>query len=187
VTRTDRADEPDRLAAAMGAEVAFAEALPWDGGHYGLAVLSRLPFAAVHRISLDEPGASERRIALDVTLCAGPRALRLVDVHADNVAAAGAAYATTLAAALAPTAGNGLVVGGDLNALPADPGPRAFVAAGLVDLGATRDPSPTWPAGGRREDYLFADAPLAAAVTAVQVVAGDQSDHRAVVATWAAF
>jgi endonuclease/exonuclease/phosphatase family metal-dependent hydrolase len=185
VRRSGRVDQPDRLAAALGGRVAFAEALPWDGGHYGLAVVSRLPFAAVARHAIDAPGESEPRIALDVTVCAGPTALRIVDVHADNIPAPAAANARALVDLLATAIGSGLIVGGDFNALPADPGPRAFVAAGFVDLAATRDPSPTWPEGGRREDYVFADARLAPAVTALRVVDTDRSDHRPIVVDFA--
>src|SRR5262245_45119386 len=64
VRRSGGVNEPEALASQLGFAYAFGEAIPWDGGHFGLATLSRLPFGAVRRISLDAPCASERRIGL---------------------------------------------------------------------------------------------------------------------------
>jgi endonuclease/exonuclease/phosphatase family metal-dependent hydrolase len=176
VRRSGGQNQPEALAAELGWAYAFGEAIPWDGGHYGLATLSRLPFVAVHRISLDDPSASERRIGLDVTLCFGPTAFEVVNTHADVVPEGGARNVMQLVDALRPAIGNGLIVGGDFNALPGDPGPQAMVAAGLQDLLATRDSSPTW--ADRREDFVFGDARLAPRATAGHVVPTDKSDHR---------
>jgi endonuclease/exonuclease/phosphatase (EEP) superfamily protein YafD len=137
----------------------------------------------VSRISLDAPSATERRIGLDVTLCVGPAAIRVVGTHCDIDSDAGAKNAIDLVNALRDAIGNGLLLGGDFNALPSDAGPEAAVAAGLVDLAATRDPSPTW--GDRREDYVFADSRLAPHVTSATVIATDKSDHRPVVVDFA--
>jgi endonuclease/exonuclease/phosphatase family metal-dependent hydrolase len=176
VRRSGGQNQAEALANQLGAAYAFGEAIPWDGGHYGLATLSRLPFQVVRRISLDDPSASERRIGLDVTLCFGAATIEVVNTHADVIAEAGARNAMQLVDALRPAIGNGLIVAGDFNALPGDPGPQAALAAGLQDLLATRDASPTW--GDRREDFIFGDARLAPRVTAGQMVPTDKSDHR---------
>ncbi len=41
-------DQPAELARAIGFHAVFAASIEWDEGHYGLAVLSRWPLAAVH-------------------------------------------------------------------------------------------------------------------------------------------
>jgi endonuclease/exonuclease/phosphatase family metal-dependent hydrolase len=181
--RSGVVDQPSVLAAALGEAYAFGEAIPWDGGVYGLALLSRLPFQAVTRISLDAPDASERRIGLETTLCFGPTAVTVVDTQADVVPSASAENAMDLLAALKPRIGQGLLLAGDFNALPTDPGPEAALAAGLADVVARTDTSPT--ADASRIDFVFADARLAPRFTSGQVVASDKSDHRPVLADFA--
>jgi endonuclease/exonuclease/phosphatase family metal-dependent hydrolase len=178
--RSGRIDQARTLADALRAAYAFAETIPWDGGHYGLAVLSRLPFQSVSRIALDAPDASERRIGLDVFLCVGPAALRVVDTHADVNSAAGTQNVIDLIAALQGSIGSRLIVAGDLNATPGDPGPQALISAGLTDVVAAHDASQT--EGDRRIDYIFADGAVAPRVGAAQVIDTDKSDHRPVVA-----
>jgi endonuclease/exonuclease/phosphatase family metal-dependent hydrolase len=178
VHRTGGINEAETLADALGLAYGFAESVPWDGGHYGLAMLSRLPFASFDRLSLDAPTASERRIAIDASLCLGPRPYRVIDTHADFVPDAEPVNVRELLAAIAGQIGKGLLLGGDLNATVSDPGPQAIFAAGLADVVAPRDASPT--SGPNRIDFVVADAVLAPKVTAAQVVASDASDHRPV-------
>jgi endonuclease/exonuclease/phosphatase family metal-dependent hydrolase len=180
VDRSGRENQAAVLSGQLGEAYAFGEAIPWGGGHYGLATLSRLPFQAVGRISPDAPDASERRIGLDVTLCFGPAAIRVVNTHADVVADAGAQNVIELVNALQGSIGKGLLLAGDFNAQPVDRGPRAAVAAGLQDVVATHDASGTL--GDHRIDFIFADARVALRVTSGQVVSTNKSDHRPVFA-----
>jgi endonuclease/exonuclease/phosphatase family metal-dependent hydrolase len=180
VDRSGGVNQPEVLSSQLHEAYAFGEAIPWGGGHYGLAMLSRLPFQAVNRISLDTPSASERRIGLDVMLCFGPAAIEVVNTHADVVAGAGAQNVIDLVNALQPSIGKGLLLAGDFNGQPTDRGPQAAVAAGLQDVVATHDASATL--GAERIDFIFADARVAPHVTSGQVVATDKSDHRPVFA-----
>ena len=78
VRRTGLRDQPVVLAAALGFHHVFAASIKWDGGDYGLAVLSRWPLVDVRRHRLENPGTrGEPRIVLEVTVCAGGRPLRL--------------------------------------------------------------------------------------------------------------
>jgi endonuclease/exonuclease/phosphatase family metal-dependent hydrolase len=174
--RSGGVNQPEVLGARLHEAYAFAESIPWQGGHYGLATLSRLPFAAARRIALDTPDDSERRIGFDVTLCFGPTAVHVVNLHADTVPSAGAQNAIDLLSALRSEIGGGLMLAGDFNAAPSDPGPQAALAAGLVDVVVGYDPSPTW--NDRRQDLIFADGKIAPHATAAHVVASDKSDHR---------
>jgi endonuclease/exonuclease/phosphatase family metal-dependent hydrolase len=181
--RSGGVNQAELLARQLGTAYVFAESIPWDGGHYGLATLSRLPIAAVRRISLDVADASERRIGLELTICFGAVAIHVVNLHADIVADAGAQNVRDLVSALKASIGTGLILAGDFNAAPSDAGPQAALAAGLQDVVATRDAAAT--SGARRQDFIFADARVAPRVTAARVVATNKSDHNAVLADFA--
>lgn len=166
VRRTGGVDQPRRLGEALGMQHAFAASVPFDGGDFGMAVLTRLPLSRALRVSLESDGGYEDRIALDVTACAGPIGLRVVDVHADFVASTNERNLVELAEHVGPVAPWPTVIGGDFNAPPDAPGVRALLEhTGAVDLFAGRDPSPT--RAGERIDYLLASPSLDAAVVSV--------------------
>jgi len=173
--RTDEIDQPAVLAEALAYDFAFAAALKFDGGDFGMAVFSRLPFQSARRIALDSSNAYEPRIAIDATVCAGPRALRMIDVHADFMPDANTRNLEELADELGPVESD-LVIAGDFNADPSAEGVRTLVnASGTVDLFAELDPSPTRE--GDRIDFVLASPDLAQAVTAGEVVPNEASDH----------
>lgn len=180
VRRTGLRNQPVVLAAALGFHHVFAASIKWDGGDYGLAVLSRWPLVDVRRHRLENPGArGEPRIVLEVTVCAGGRPLRLFNHHAS----VGARYRDTGLAALralvSPAVGRGVLVLGDFNDGPDATGVRGLTHAGLVDLGAEGNLN---TAGSGRIDYLFVDAPLARVTSGTQVWTTRKSDHHAVIA-----
>jgi endonuclease/exonuclease/phosphatase family metal-dependent hydrolase len=183
VQRTGNVNEPEQLAKQLSMSYVFAETMPWQNGHYGVAMLSRLPIAGVERIALDASSASERRIGLDLTLCLGPVARHVVNLHADIVSDAGADNVRELLSVLKPGIGKGLLLAGDFNAAPNDAGPEAVLAAGLSDVVAPYNTSPT--SGSRRQDLIFADALLAPHARGAHVIATDKSDHIPVVADFA--
>jgi endonuclease/exonuclease/phosphatase family metal-dependent hydrolase len=82
------ASRAGRLATALGMNHAFAPAWAYpDGGTHGLAVLSRYPITSAGVLDLPyfELGtASERRIALRVTLQIGDREVAAIVVHLDT-------------------------------------------------------------------------------------------------------
>ncbi|MEM6993293.1 MAG: endonuclease/exonuclease/phosphatase family protein [Myxococcota bacterium] len=173
--RTGMIDQPRALADALAVDYAFAAALKWDGGDFGLTVLSRLPFSRARRIALESEETYEPRIALDATVCAGATPVRLVDVHADFVPEANlnnlADIAAEIGAVEAPT-----VIAGDFNAEPDTEGVKGVLATtGTVDVFAGRDPGPTRL--GRRIDFMLATPGLDAAVSSVLRLETEASDH----------
>jgi endonuclease/exonuclease/phosphatase family metal-dependent hydrolase len=170
-------DEPVLLAKGLGFQYAFAASIRWDEGHYGLAVLSRWPLTDVrrHRLSVVEP--SEPRIVLEATVCAGGRALRIFNHHADRRVAARETGFRELRDLLRPDLGRGLMVLGDLNEYPDGPGVRGMIDTGFVDLGAGLDERTT---RNGRIDYLMADGPLARRAGPARVWRTERSDHHAV-------
>jgi endonuclease/exonuclease/phosphatase family metal-dependent hydrolase len=177
VRRTGFVDQPTALARALGYHHAFGASVIWDGGDYGLAVLSRWPLTVVRRHRLASPGAAERRIVLDVTACVAGRTLRVLNHHADFRDAPRQAGLAEVAALVRPGAGEGLVVLGDFNEGPSAPGVRSMFQAGLVDA-VTRYTAPAERATAAI-DYLLVDARLAARTSAARVWLTDKSDHHA--------
>ena len=81
VARTDGVDQAEVLERLTGLETVFGRFMPYQGGAYGMAVMSRWPIAASvnHRL----PDGDEPRTALSatVTLPGTGRLLRLVGIH----------------------------------------------------------------------------------------------------------
>ena len=172
--RTDEIDQPGVLADALGYQYAFGAALKFDGGDFGMAVFSRLPFREARRIALESSNAYEPRIAIDATVCAGSIAVRLIDVHADFMPDANLDNLGELAGVLGPA--SGVVIAGDFNANPNSDGVRTFVdGTGTIDLFAELDPTPTRE--GERIDFVLTGQDLAAAVVEGAVVPNEASDH----------
>ncbi len=84
VQRSGRVDEPAVLGAALGMQHAFGAFMPYQGGEYGLAILSRLPIFRAEALRL--PDGNEPRVALlaEIELPNGRRVLA-VNVHFDWV------------------------------------------------------------------------------------------------------
>jgi endonuclease/exonuclease/phosphatase family metal-dependent hydrolase len=85
VTRSGRVDEPAELGAQLGMSHAFGAFMPYQGGEYGLAILSRFPIRRQQALRL--PDGNEPRVALlaEVELPSQRRVL-VVNVHFDWVA-----------------------------------------------------------------------------------------------------
>ncbi len=66
--RVSGVDQPAVLGEKLGMYHAFAEAMPYDGGQYGEAVLSRFPFESVTTHPLSADKGREPRAALEVVV-----------------------------------------------------------------------------------------------------------------------
>ncbi len=182
VERSGRMDQAAALAARLGAEFVFAPTLEREGGEYGIALLSRLPFQNVRRIELEAAGAFEPRVAIDAELCVGDRFVRVVNTHADVFPWANAENTRDLIRAVGKSTGQGLIVAGDLNASPTDTASRNLMRAGLLDIVGQHAEGPTFLGGiSHRIDYVFADQPLSVPSDA-QRIQVELSDHIPVVA-----
>lgn len=84
VKRSDSVNQPRELGRKLKMDAAFGSFMAYDGGDYGLAVLSKHPIKAARALRLKE--GNEPRVALlaDVMLPDG-RAITLVNVHFDWV------------------------------------------------------------------------------------------------------
>ncbi len=177
--RDGRVDQAAELANRLGMQHAYAAAREEGGGDFGVALLSRLPFADATPIQLPGDNALERRVALDAGLCFGDHNLRTVTLHADVFPWAGEENARFLAHHIEESAGEGVVVAGDLNASPLDAAVDSFLDLGMKDVIKDFDEAPTF--SDRRIDYVLIDEPLETTVVGGHVEDTDASDHRPLV------
>lgn len=191
---TARSGKEDQLATLErlgGMKSAFAKSLDYQGGEYGIALLSRWPIEHAEVVPLDvEPaqpragGAVEPRVALYAVIRAPGGALHVLNTHLDP-SGAGTYRRQELVGLMAFVARSvppraRLVVGGDLNTRP---GSDEIAALGLALTdawpGCGEGGGETFPAGSpdRRIDYVFTRG---AVCRQARVWSTLTSDHRPV-------
>lgn len=183
--RSGRVDQAARLGQLTGLYASFVPSLlSYDGGQYGLTLLSRYPIRSSQRIPLRS--AAEQRILALYEVELDPQ--HLIPVGVTHFGTTGATerlnQADDIKAALAgkPWA----LLGGDLNATPSESGITSLLQQ-LTDA---------WTRGGsgsgytssailptKRIDYLMLGAAWTSPVSTKVVSASSQSDHLPVVAT----
>jgi endonuclease/exonuclease/phosphatase family metal-dependent hydrolase len=194
--RSGNVDQIDRLASATGYSFAFAPSLvSYQGGQYGIAALAR-EFIGYHStrplavapVQTRAGGSREPRVALLAFATVRGASWRFVNTHVDPSDAAARAQELEQVADLArheQANGRPLVVGGDLNATPDDPGLAALRQAGLRDawLECGEGDGFTFPADKpvKRIDYLWLAGPLQCA--SARVLDSRVSDHRPLLVT----
>jgi endonuclease/exonuclease/phosphatase family metal-dependent hydrolase len=188
--RSGPTDQPAVLARLTGYSVAFGRTIGFQGGDYGIALLSRWPIRRDTLILLGvtaPPGRTtegrEQRGVLLAMVDAPGGPLAVLNTHLD---ASGEdlwraqEIAGVLRAAATVDAQVPLIIGGDLNARPESPIHQTMGAAGFRDAWPTcgTGDGMTFPvnAPARRIDYLY----LGGAVRCVdaRVLADYSSDHR---------
>jgi endonuclease/exonuclease/phosphatase family metal-dependent hydrolase len=183
--RSGRVDQAARLGQLTGMYHAFVPALlSYDGGQYGLALLSRYPIRSAQRIPL-RSAAEQRALGLfEVEL----DAQHLIPVGVTHFGTTGATerlnQAEDVKAALAgkPWA----LFAGDLNATPGESGITSLLQQ-LTDAwtrggsGSGYTHSASFPT--KRIDYVMLGSAWSSPVTSSVVGATSQSDHRPLVST----
>lgn len=134
-TRSGRVDQPAVLARLTGLHPVFARAMDFDGGEYGIAILSRWPIRAARVVPLDIPrppeltAPYEPRTLLHVTIGSPQGIVHVLNTHVDHRADPlfrQLQLVQVLAyIAEAVPADAAIVLGGDLNAGPSSAEVRA--------------------------------------------------------------
>lgn len=179
VNKSGGGDQAQELADQLGYERIYAASAKNDGGTAGVALLSRFKFQKAERVELNAHLQREPRVAIDSTVCAGDRPVRVVATHTDFLPWSSEAHARQLARHLEETSTDGTVVMGDLNQMPGWAAVLAFLEEGFHDVvgeiaeGSTyvRDILP------RRLDYILTDGVLRDQVTGAGIVDERASDH----------
>ena len=192
--RSGGVDQPADLERRTGFTAVFGKSLDYDGGEYGIAILSRWPVTrdTVLPLPVEPPqkrsgGAMEPRAALVATVRAPGGDVTVVNTHLDasrvetwrrqevqRVAAATATLRTTRARVL---------VGGDFNSEPGSGAQEDARQGGLRDAWTMcgRGDALTYPADSavKRIDYLYLTGD--ASCTEAMVPRTTASDHRPLV------
>lgn len=190
--RSGGEDQPATLHELTGHHVAFGRTLDYQGGEYGIAVLSRWPITEdrVRRLITDPPqaragGSYEPRGAL-IARTGGPQGtIRLLDTHLD--ASGDDRYrlqevrqVRALADSLRSIGGDLVLVAGDFNAEPQSDVISTMLGAGWRDAWAAcgGETGNTFPSTEpvKRIDYLF--IPPDRDCISAEVIPTATSDHR---------
>jgi endonuclease/exonuclease/phosphatase family metal-dependent hydrolase len=197
VERTGRVDEIKELARLTGMDYAFAHNLDYQGGQYGVAVLSRFPILAIDHRRYANTRERERRGFIRVEVEVKGRRLNFVTTHLDYQYADGRLFETRQMLDALKDVRGPLVVTGDFNEEPTGKAYELMGGAGFADgWRRSRGPSAEFPGDGatypadkpaKRIDYVFyrglgEDRPPKDDEDASQAVPDTlASDHRPVV------
>lgn len=191
--RSGGVDQAEALSRTTGFEAVFGRTLDFQGGEYGLALLSRWPIRdhALVPLPVERPRPAEGvelepRGVLRATLETPHGPLHVLNTHLDHLPDDGArreqlAGVLREADALRDT-GRPLLLGGDLNDLPGSPVVESVREAGWTDAwercGEGEGKGATFPSDApeRRIDYLFLSASLDC--ERAEVLVTEISDHR---------
>jgi endonuclease/exonuclease/phosphatase family metal-dependent hydrolase len=191
--RSGSVDQPRVLARRTGLAVAFGKTLDYDGGEYGIAVLTRWPIAsqALIRLPVEPPqrrsgGSYEPRGAQRVVVRAPVGEVVLINTHLDpsrDDHYRRQEIQTVLT--IAQDAGGVPLVGGDFNSTPESDVQAGIRHGGLRDawLECGRGDGFTYPADVpiKRIDYLYLTG--IATCSHAEVLATTASDHRPLLVT----
>ena len=119
VKRTEGKDEIAELAALTRMEYAFAPNLDYQGGKYGVAILSRLPIKSTEHRMFENKREAERRGMLRVEVEVGGKRLNFVTTHLDYQYEDGRLFETEQMLKFLENVKGPLIVVADLNDTPA--------------------------------------------------------------------
>lgn len=195
--RTQRASGEDhlaRLGELTGLHTAFGKSLDYQGGDYGIAILSRFPLDSIRLVLLpvqppqERSGTYEPRVGLHVIVRAPVRSFHVVNTHLDPAAQATYRHQELIILLAhmqrSVPPGTPLIFGGDLNARPETPDIGAL-AFGFTDAWGRcggGGPGFTFPAHApdRRIDYLLLRG---VRCRTAEVLETRASDHRPLLIT----
>lgn len=159
VERTGRRDEIAELSRMLGMEYAFAPNLNFQGGYYGVAVLSRFPILTTDHRRYANRCEAERRGLLRVEVEVGGRRINFVTTHLDYRDDDGRLFETEQLLRVLGELSAPLIVVGDFNDEPTGKSYKlmttrfedVWAGRGTDDLGLT------YPSGKpvKRIDYIF--------------------------------
>jgi endonuclease/exonuclease/phosphatase family metal-dependent hydrolase len=191
--RSAGADHADILAQRTGLHMSFGKSLAYQGGDYGIAILSRWPIVGQSTLPLvlDPPqarsgGSYEPRVALRATVATPVGELTILNTHLDaSREDRWRRQEIARVLTIADSARGVLLIGGDFNSTPESEVQQTVRARGLrdawFDCARAGDEGLTYPADSsvKRIDYLFLRGTTTC--TRAEVVATQASDHRPLV------
>lgn len=186
VQRTQRIDEIVELAKLTRMDYAFAFNLKYQGGQYGVAILSRVPIRATEHRLYQNTREAERRGFIRAEVRIGGRLVNFVTTHLDYQYEDGRVFeAQQLLRALADVNGP-LIVVGDFNDTPAGGAYQLMRSMFDDSWSQTRagDEGFSYPTDkpAKRIDYIFTRQSDRVRARRAWIVETPASDHIPVVA-----
>ncbi|MFG0242858.1 MAG: endonuclease/exonuclease/phosphatase family protein [Phycisphaerales bacterium JB054] len=181
-SRTGGVDQASEYGLLTGLEHAFAPFMDFQGGRYGLAVLSKHPIASVRTIELP-PGKGEPRSALAAEIAPpGKPVVMFVCVHFDWLDDDTERFAQAEALLAALDGQQGVIIAGDFNDTPGSRTIRAFEEAGFRIVPPAAGDGATYPSDGptKRIDFVMHRPSFGFMGTAEVLAEEVASDHRPV-------
>lgn len=177
VERTSGVDQARVLGDLLGMTPHFGAFMPYQGGEYGMAVLTRLPVLGVDNVRL--PDGDEPRTALSVSVSVGGRPVSVVGIHFYRTPEERRAQAEALDEWLSDV-DHPVVLAGDFNSRRGDLVLRALRGADwfVVDKDGSAD---TFPADAPAREIDFVMLRPAGAFEVLEHYVVDEavaSDHR---------
>lgn len=182
--RTEGVDQAVRLGELLGMTAHFGDFMPYQGGEYGMAVLTRLPVRSVRNLRL--PDGEEPRTALEVRVEVGlDREVSVIGIHFYRTPEERLAQADSLSGYLRD-ADHPLILAGDFNSRRGDRILQSLRAADwyVVDKEGAEDTYPA-DAPAREIDFVMIRPAEAFEVVEHRVIAESvASDHRPLLAVF---
>jgi endonuclease/exonuclease/phosphatase family metal-dependent hydrolase len=186
VQRTQRIDEIVELSKLTRMEYAFAFNLPYQGGQYGVAILSRFPIRATEHRLYKNLREAERRGFIRAELRIDGRVVHFVTTHLDYQHDDGRLFEAQQMLAFLSDVKGPLIVVGDFNDIPAGDTYKLMRAQFADAWPGVRpgDDGFTYPADklAKRIDYIFTRQTDGIKIRRAWVVNTLASDHIPVVA-----
>jgi endonuclease/exonuclease/phosphatase family metal-dependent hydrolase len=184
-TRSGETDQPAILSKLTGMHVAYVRHFAFQGGAYGLALLSRFPITRVTNeripVMTDENGDSTRALLSARLRLPGGKGLDVLVAHLDYRSGESRARQADFLDHLLQGKRGPLMMLGDLNATP-DSGPIQHLEARFTDANKAGDM--TFPSDAPREkiDYILIDKAHFGKTLRDTVYPVQYSDHRPIAA-----
>ncbi len=183
-TRSGKLDQMHILSLLTGYEEVFGKTIDFQGGKYGLGILSAHPVEAVQRLKLPNPDSTEPRMLMCALVeLPNSKYVRFCSTHLDhrspmNRGLQAAVINENLKNSLYP-----VIVGGDFNATADDHTLEAMTKY-WNDAGATTEWA-TYPGTGKRIDYFWTHKESSFKVLDYVVLyEPTTSDHQPVIVTY---
>jgi endonuclease/exonuclease/phosphatase family metal-dependent hydrolase len=157
VKRTEGKDEIVELARMTSMNYAFAHNLDFQGGAYGVAILSRFPIENIDHRKFENLREAERRGMIRVEVKVAGQIIHFVTTHLDYQYADGRLFETTQLLKFLENVKGPLIVVGDFNDEPTGEAYKLMATKFLDGWSVAKDAGLSYPADkpSKRIDYIF--------------------------------
>jgi endonuclease/exonuclease/phosphatase family metal-dependent hydrolase len=185
VKRTEGKDEIAELAKLTSMQFAYAHNLDFQGGQYGVAILSRFPIAATDHRKYENRREAERRGMIRIEVDVNGLVVNFVTTHLDYQYEDGRVFETEQLLKFLDNVKGPLIISGDFNDEPTGAAYK-LMTANFDDVwigGKSKEAGLSYPADkvAKRIDYVFTRRSDRIKIRKAWTVATLASDHLPVI------